>query len=107
MKFYGKVGYTATVETAPGVWTPNVTEVSYYGDVLRNTRQESDGAKVNDDLSVDVSISIVADAYGTQNFMKMKYIEWAGNKWCVTQVDAQTSPRLILKLGGVYNGPTP
>lgn len=104
-RFYGRVGYGASVESAPGVWKDVITEVSYYGDILRNTRQEKDGTKVNDDLTVNNSISIVADAYANENFFAMRYIEWAGILWAVATVDVR-GPRLLLTLGGVYNGPT-
>lgn len=103
-RFYGKVGYGASVETAPGVWNDVITEVSYYGDVVRNTRQLREGDRVNDDLSVSNSISIVADAYANEHFFAMRYVEWMGTLWVVTDVEVQ-SPRLLLRLGGVYNGP--
>lgn len=105
MKFSGKVGYTTgKVETAPGVWNDNVVEFSYFGDVVTNTRQMQDGTKVNDDLTVSNSISIVADPYATENFLAMRYIDWMGVLWYVSDVTVQY-PRLVLRLGGVYNGP--
>lgn len=106
-KFYGKIGYTqGTVQSAPGVSVDNIIEISYYGDVIRNSRQMLDGQKVNDDLSVNNSISIVADAYAIENFFAMRYVQWMGILWIVSTVEVQ-SPRLLLTLGGVYNGPTP
>ncbi len=104
-KFYGEIGYGETVETAPGVWEDQITEKSYYGDVIRNSRQLKEGEGVNPDLSVGNSISIVADAYANEHFFAIRYIRWAGTLWIVSNVDVQ-SPRLILRLGGVYNGPT-
>jgi hypothetical protein len=103
-RFYGKVGYGETVESAPGVWSDTITEVSYFGDVIRNTRQAVDGQKVNDDLTVSNSISIVADAYAIENILAMRYVEWMGVLWIVSNVEVQ-APRLILTLGGVYDGP--
>lgn len=104
-KFYGKIGYAgATVESSPGVWEDTIVEFSYYGDVIRNTRKLQDGQKINDDLSVNNSISIVADAYANEHFFAIRYIEWAGSPWTVTDVEVR-SPRLLLMLGGVYNGP--
>jgi hypothetical protein len=103
-RFYGKVGYGEKVETAPGVICDRITEVIYRGDVVRNTRQLLNGQKVNDDLSVSNSISIVADAYANEHFFAMRYVEWAGVLWVVSNVEVQ-SPRLLLTLGGVYNGP--
>lgn len=105
-KFHGKVGYGNTVETKPGVHEEVITEQEYYGDVIRNSRQLRDGESINDDLSVGNSISIVADAYANEHFFAIRYVEWAGTLWKVSNVEVQ-SPRLVLRLGGVYNGPTP
>jgi len=103
-KFYGEIGYGETVETAPGVWADNIIEREYYGDVIRNTRSLQEGEKLNNDLSVGNSISIVADAYANEHFFAIRYIKWAGTLWTVSDVEVQ-SPRLLLRLGGVYNGP--
>lgn len=107
-RFYGEVGYGVTVEDPPesGVWKDVITEIPYFGDVVQNARQLVEGDKVNDDISVTTSISIVADPYGEQNYLAMRYVRWAGALWVVSTVDVE-SPRLILRLGGIYNGPTP
>ena len=105
-RFFGVVGYGESLESDSGVWTDQITEVEYYGDVVRNTRKLEPGDKVNDDISVGNSISIVADEFAYNNFFKIKYVGWAGTFWIVTDVEVR-SPRLILTLGGVYNGPTP
>lgn len=104
-RFYGVIGYGESVETKPGVWEDVVVEHSYYGDVLRNARGLETGDKVNFDISVSNSISIVADAYAQEHFFAMRYIKWAGTLWTVSDVEVK-SPRLILRLGGVYNGIT-
>lgn len=103
-KFYGKIGYGETIETAPGVWVDSITEYMYYGDIIRNTRRLVDGEKLNNDLTVGNSISIVADAYAREHFFSMRYIQWAGTLWTISDVEVK-SPRLVLRLGGVYNGP--
>lgn len=103
-RFFGVVGYGQSTQTAPGVWADVITEVSYFGDVVRNSRQLRDGQKVNDDLTVGNSISIVADAYASEHFFAMRYVEWQGVLWLVSNVEVQ-GPRLLLTLGGVYNGP--
>lgn len=103
-KYYGEIGYGEAVEISPGVWQDTMVELPYYGDVIRNTRRLNDGEYLNDDLSVSNSISIVADAYANLHFFAMRYIRWAGTLWKVSDVEVQ-SPRLILRLGGVYNGP--
>jgi hypothetical protein len=102
-KFYGKIGYSTTEETAPGVWEESVTERSYYGDLIRNTRRYQSTDQVNDDVNISNEISILADPYAYENFHSMKYVEFMGAKWKVTSVEVQY-PRLILSVGGVYNG---
>lgn len=104
-RFYGKVGYGVTVETAPGVHEDVITEFSYFGDVVRNSLKFREGQSVNNDLSVSNSISIVADAYANEHFFAMRYVEWAGALWTISDVEVQ-SPRLLLMLGDIYNGPT-
>ena len=103
-RFYGKVGFGHMTKSAPGVSKDVITEKPYYGDVIRNTRQLREGDKINDDISVGNSISIVADAFASENIFAMRYVEWAGTLWKVDDVEVQ-SPRLLLRLGGVYNGP--
>lgn len=106
-KFFGKVGYAdESVETSPGVWKDVVVEYEYYGDVVRNTRKLSEGENLNNDLTVGNSIRIVADAYANEHFFAIRYVEWAGALWKVADVIVE-SPRLLLRLGGVYNGPRP
>lgn len=103
-KWFGKVGYSETVETAPGVHDPQITIHEYYGDVIRNTtRWAVNSDSTNDNLTVNSQISIVADPFAIDNFHAIKWIEFLGTKWKVTSVDPQF-PRLLLTLGGVYNG---
>jgi hypothetical protein len=104
MRFYGVVGYGVEEESVGGVWTKRIHEVSYFGDVVKNTRRLQDGEKVNSDISVGNTISIMADAYANDNFFAIKFVEWAGVAWTVSEVIVER-PRLLLRLGGVYNGP--
>ena len=105
-RFAGKIGYSDTVQIRPGVWVDHITEREYRGDVLRDSRS-LDGAadKLNDDLSINNSFSVVADPYAYQNFHTIRYIWWMGQRWKVRTVEVQR-PRLLLTIGGVYNGPT-
>jgi len=104
-KFFGRIGYGEQVESAPGVFKDVITEYSYYGDVVRNIRQLREGEVINSDLSLNNSISIVADAYANEHFFAIRYVEFSGALWTISDVEVR-SPRLILTLGGVYNGPT-
>lgn len=104
-KFRGDVGFGEQTNTN-GVVKDVVTERKYRGDILRASRNLESGDKVNFDITVDNSISIVADAYAKEHIFAIRYVRWAGVLWTVTNAELQ-SPRLILRLGGVYNGPTP
>lgn len=102
-KFYGNVGYSQTVEIEPGIWNEQIVERPHYGDLMRNTSRYQSSGDVNDDISINNNISIVADPYANENFQHMRYVVFMGAKWKITNVEVQY-PRIILTLGGVYNG---
>ena len=92
-KFYGTIGYVQNEEIRPGVYKEQVTERKYSGDLMDNIRQLQSSDKVNDDINISNKISIIADPY----------VEFMGAKWKIHKVEVQY-PRLILMVGGVYNG---
>lgn len=102
-KYFGKVGFAESVETAPGIWEDRIVERSFYGDVVRDLRRLQNHTKLNDDITITNSFSIVADKYAYANFHKIRYLEYMGTKWKVESVDASTPPRLTLDVGVVYN----
>lgn len=102
-KWHGKVGYCETVETEPGVYEEQITERTYFGDLIRSSRRYQNSGGVNDDLNISNEISIVADPFLRQNFSSIRYVEFIGAKWKVTNIEIQY-PRLTLTVGGVYNG---
>ena len=102
-KYYGVIGYAETVETAPGVYEEQITERNYYGELVRNTRRLQTSDQINDNINIANEISIIADPFATQNFHAMRYIEFMGAKWKITNVEVRY-PRLILMIGGLYNG---
>lgn len=108
-RFYGKIGYGESHEfpADSGIWVDEITiERDYYGDVIRKTRRMEQTENLNDNVSVGNSISIVADEYANANFSNIRYVIWNSIAWKVTEVEVR-QPRLILTLGGVYNGPFP
>lgn len=105
-RFHGKVGFGDAVELRPGVTQENITEKPYFGEVIQPSRQAREGEKVNDDFSVGSSVSILADAYVNEHILAIRYVVWLGVRWKVTEV-VPSHPRLLLRLGGVYNGPEP
>lgn len=101
-KFYGKIGFLDTIETEPGLWQETFQEKPYYGDIVRNTTKWQTAGKVNDDISLNNSISIIADPYASENFQKMRYVEFMDNKWKIESIEVQY-PRLILSIGGEWH----
>lgn len=101
-KFYGKIGYIDSVESEPGYWEEKPVEREYYGDITRNTSRYQNGGQVNEDIVINNILSIVADPYANENFRHMRYVEWMGAKWKISNVEVQY-PRLLLTLGGVYH----
>lgn len=103
-KWFGKIGYVSYVQTAPSVWRDQETVYEYFGDIKRNTSSwRNNPDSTNDDLTIDVQVSIVADQFAYQHFSSMKWIELYDAKWKIVKVEPQ-HPRLILTVGGVYNG---
>lgn len=106
-KWFGKIGFNvgtveADPENRPSVYTEDIKEREYYGDLIRNTRRLQTTDKVNDDIEISNELSIVADPYAMENFHMMRYAEFMGAKWKISSVEVQY-PRLLLTLGGVYN----
>ena len=104
-KFYGSIGYAMTVESRPGFWEDCIEERKHFGDVVRNTaRWTASPESTIDDVNLNNQISIVYDPFARDHFHQMKYIRFMGAEWKITNVEIQ-HPRLILTIGGLYNGP--
>lgn len=101
-KFAGKIGFSNTIETQPGIWSNDIIEKTYVGDVLKTSLRYQKDAQINDDVTLSKRISIIADVFINNNLHCIKYVTYMGVKWTVTEFDIQY-PRVTLTLGGVYN----
>lgn len=108
MKFSGIVGFWKNdIKTKPGVYKPKIIEKKYTGDVLKDIRRfQSSENQQNDNLRVTNRLSIISDIYMNDNWGSIKYVTWKGVSWKVTSIDVGSYPRVILELGGAYNGKT-
>lgn len=102
-KFCGEVGYITTKETEPGIWVEESKEITYYGDLVRNTSKYQPSGGINDNITINNNISIIADPYAMENFQYMRYVKFMGTKWKIESIDVQY-PRIVLNVGGLYNG---
>lgn len=103
-KYYGKIGFKVSKETSPGVYEDKIVFKSYRGDVLKNYIKSENSSNLTDDVNVSKMISIIGTQFAFKNFQSIRCVEYMGALWKVTTVDIQ-HPRLILTIGGVYNGP--
>lgn len=104
MKFYGKVGFwIGSQEVKPDVFKSKIVERLYSGNVNWNNRHFQPSDTQNGDIRLNNQISILSDLYSQENFSSIRYIIWNGIKWSVTNVEVNY-PRIILTIGGVYNG---
>lgn len=100
-KWYGKIGYATLVETAPDVWTEQITEVMTPGNIQQLSRRLQDASQVNPNVVITNALSILADPYAMKHFQDIRYAEVWGTKWRVNNVEVQ-QPRLLLHLGDRY-----
>ena len=101
-KWFGVVGFAETVETAPGVWEEQIVKREYFGELHRNTRRLQSAQQLNDDIVINNEISILSDPYVKEHFHSIRYAEFNGTAWKITNVEEQF-PRLVLTLGGIWN----
>lgn len=104
MRYCGKIGYVVTVDDdTTGICAPSTVEKVAKGDVLTNHLRVTDGVNTNPDITISNRLSIVSEPFLLNNFQNIKYATWKGTKWSVESVEIAL-PRVILSLGGVYNG---
>lgn len=108
MKFYGSIGFwLGDSESEDAVYEPRILErPGYRGEIRRYTiRNQPVSNQQNDDLTINNQISIISDLYLQQNWSSVRYVVWNGVRWKVTSIEVGY-PRIVLDIGGVYNGPT-
>lgn len=104
-KYYGAIGFSKTVETVPGVWSEEIIERNYKGQIIRNARRWESAETLNDNIKINNTINIMADSYLLNNIYAIKYVTWMGTRWKITDIEIER-PHLKLTLGGLYNGPS-
>lgn len=107
-RFSGVIGYRETMEDPPdsGDFKAVITELPYFGEVIRDTRQDLGGGDIHSGISISNRISVHADEKALASYHDIVYVKWNGVAWRVPEVLFEY-PRLILSPGEVYNGPFP
>lgn len=105
-KFSGYAGFAVQIDKGNGIWKEEIVEKLVKGDLLNEVWRHQASSKVNEDISVTNRISILADQFVNANKQSLLYVVMDGVPWKVTTVEVQR-PRLILNIGGLYNGKHP
>lgn len=106
-KWFGAIGFALpTREIEAGVWDNPIEEHACYGDMTSDRRKRQNSGEINDNLNLANTLSIIGDPYTQTNYQHIAYATIMGAKWKVTDVEIQY-PRLILTIGGVWNGNSP
>lgn len=106
MKFSGNIGFVTSQEVRPSIWKEVPVEKHYKGDVQRAIVKWQTAEKATDDIGINNQISIVANPYAYEHLHEIRYVVWRNVAWKVKSIEDR-SPRLILEIGGVYNGDRP
>lgn len=107
MKYKGKLGFVKTEEDVnfPGKYVQVATERTYMGDVINTpvAKWSSSSESSNDTITIRHTLSIVLDSFVLENLEYLKYAFVLGKKWKIESIKVER-PRMILELGGIYNG---
>lgn len=104
-RFSGKIGYGHS-KKEHGISELVITERTLMGNVNDISMKYSDSEVVVGKVRPMHSVSVVMDSYALENIPAIRYVTWLGVRWTVVDIKVQ-HPRLVLRLGEVYNGPTP
>ena len=106
-RYHGKVGFLIPKDNQEtGIAEPEVVEKPFFGTVLEHVRRWETTEHINDNLTVANQIAITADDFAFKYASSIAYVEYMGGLWKVTSIRVKR-PRIILTLGGVWNGQTP
>lgn len=106
-KYKGEIGFAINETLRPGVVVDKIEERTYKGNIITTNVTNQTGEGVVDNLNMSMKISVMMNLYLRKNFQSIRYITYMGSRWKITNIDPTEHPRVILTIGGVYNGPTP
>jgi hypothetical protein len=89
-------------EVCPGVWKIMPTEVPHRAKLLTYNKDYDTSDEVNDDMKLRNRYEIVMKDKKL-DYQDMRYIIVKGKKWKVSALEF-LDIRIIITLGGVYNG---
>lgn len=103
-KFSGNIGFNMPVDKGTGIYEDFIVERHYRGEILSQSRKYQTESKILGDIECNVRISILSDDFLRVNLSQIRYLHYSGSVWTVKSIEP-TYPRIVLTVGGVYNGP--
>lgn len=105
MKYSGLAGFNEKdIEVRPGVLQNQIKERRIKGNVLNYGHYNSDTPNsMQQDVSIRNRLSIIMDPYIKKNFNNILYVTFMNVRWSISSLTINGN-RVILDLGGVYNG---
>lgn len=101
-----KFGFGINMETEPDIWNDVIKEKGpYFGDILRSNQSYEQSDTLSGDVRITNQLSIIGDDFLFNNLENIRYIIYKNQRRIFTFEEAY--PRITVKLGGIYNGPTP
>lgn len=105
-RYFGKVGYAIQTEVRPSVWEDKIFERDHHGETIDlSFRHQSSPDQVSKNLMLNMDFEIIASPFAIKHLSCMRYITYMGTRWEITTVSCDP-PRIHIKVGGIYNGPT-
>lgn len=106
-RYHGKVGFVLLKDNqVTGIVEEIAVEKPFFGKVLEHSRRWQSSDTITDDLRLGNQISITATDYAYKHASAIKYCEFMGQMWEVTDIRIKR-PQIVMTLGGVYNGTRP
>lgn len=100
----GFIGYAINKEVKPGVWKDTIVKKPYKGNMIRNNIRNDLQNTVNGSIVLNNQVSFIANPFAISNSTRIRFITLMGSAWNVTNVEV-LRPKLLLTIGGAYNGP--
>ena len=94
-RFSGLLGFVRTELSDGGIYNEVATEIKVKGTFRKIS------SRVYSEQEVNASVRLANEIFNHLN--SLKYVVWKGTKWSVTTITLEP-PRVIIMLGGVYNG---
>lgn len=100
-----KIGFGINEEVETDIFDDRIIEKPYTGDLLKNHQSYDQADTLSGDVRITNQISIMGNDFLFKNLTNIRYILYKNQRWIITVEEAY--PRIIVNMGGIYNGPTP